>query len=477
MKKLGIFCAALLALGFASCDDKSDLGIAQVNPQETVMSAGGITVDYGTAIAGNDLDLNQFIKTNAEGEVVSANPIDVIKLVGAEDMPEGGVVSFEMELASKADYSDAITIPVKNGQVSSQAWDDAFRSQLGRGPAAKDQYVRFAAYIAYNGQLSRVGTTDTWFAAKKLNVTPVPMNFVIEDNYYLIGTINGWALDAEFAFNHTDANVYDDPNFTITVEISEEEAAAGWWWKIAPLSSIENNNWDTVIGTVVDGDESLEGSLTQENAKAGCIKEAGTFLVTINLEAMTFSFKKMEYLYTPGNSNGWNQGMSQVLTYNSDKGKYMGFAHLNGEFKFTNQPNWDGTNYGFEADGKLSTDDGAGNLNAAEDGLYWCEVDVENLTYTVTLITSFGAIGDMNAWGAQVPMTPSEDFLVWTGDVTFDADNTFKFRANDDWGINLGGAVSNLTYDGPNLPAPGAGTYTVTVDLTTVPYTCSYKAK
>lgn len=444
------------------------------------MSANGVTVDFGSAIAGNDLDLNKFVTKS--GETVKYGQIPVIELVSAEDLPEGANVSFEMQLASKADYSDAVTIPVENGAVSAQTWDETFRSQLGRSPKAKDQYVRFASYISYNGQLSRVGTTDTWFAAKKLSVTPVPMDFVIEQNYYMIGTINGWALDNAFPFSHTDADVYDDPNFTITVEITEEQAAAGWWWKIAPASAVESGSWDNVVGTVVNGDEALEGSLKQgaagDEAQAGCIKEAGTFMVTINMEDMTYSFKKMEYLYTPGNSNGWSQEASQVLTYNPDKKMYMGFARLNGEFKFCNQPNWNGTNYGAGEGGALSTDPGAGNLNAAVDGLYWCTVDVDNLTYTATLITSFGAIGDMNSWGAQEPLTASEDFLTWTGDVTFGAAGIgWKFRANDDWGINLGGEPSNLVFDGGNLTAPGAGTYTVKVDLSKVPYTCSWVAK
>lgn len=445
------------------------------------MSANGVTVDFGSAIAGNDLDLNKFVTKS--GETVKYGQIPVINLVSAEDLPEGANVSFEMELASKADYSDAVTIPVENGAVSAQTWDETFRSQLGRSPKAKDQYVRFASYISYNGQLSRVGTTDTWFAAKKLSVTPVPMDFVIEQNYYMIGTINGWALDNAFPFSHTDADVYDDPNFTITVKITEEQAAAGWWWKIAPASAVESGSWDNVVGTVVNGDEALEGSLKQgaagDEAQAGCIKEAGTFMVTINMEDMTYSFKKMEYLYTPGNSNGWSQEASQVLTYNAEKGIYMGYAHLNGEFKFSNQPDWNGTNYGSsDTEGALSTDGGAGNLNAAVDGLYWLEVNVKELTYKATLITSFGAIGDMNGWGAQEPFTASEDFLVWTGDVTFpEAGKGWKFRANDNWDINLGGEPSNLVWNGADIPAPGAGTYTVKVDLSKVPYTCSWVAK
>ena len=108
-----------------------------------------------------------------------------------------------------------------------------------------------------------------------------------------------------------------------------------------------------------------------------------------------------------------------------------------------------------------------------EEGLYWLTVDTQALTYTVTKISTLGAIGDMNGWGGQEPLTMSADYLTWTGDVTFAAGNGWKFRANDNWDINLGGEASNLTLDGANLPSPGDGTFTVTLDLSKVPYSYS----
>ena len=35
---------AALAFGFTACDDKSDLGIAQENPQEPIVEANGLTL-------------------------------------------------------------------------------------------------------------------------------------------------------------------------------------------------------------------------------------------------------------------------------------------------------------------------------------------------------------------------------------------------------------------------------------------------
>ena len=62
---------------------------------------------------------------------------------------------------------------------------------------------------------------------------------------------------------------------------------------------------------------------------------------------------RMSYLYTPGDSNGWNQEQSQRL-YSFDSVKFNGYALLSGAFKFTSQPNWDGVNYGFGGEEELS---------------------------------------------------------------------------------------------------------------------------
>lgn len=464
MKKFNIFCSILLAAGLVACDDKSDLGIPQVNEQEAIMSAGGLTVGYGSAIAGDALDLNAY---KEEGKV------PVISFDDPENLPEGGKVALDMYLATNDEYSDAVVLPVVDGSVDCNEWDTYFRSKFGKSPAAKDMFVKFAAYVELGAQKSRIGTPDTWFAAKKLNVTPVPMDFVLEEAYNMIGTINGWSLSDSNPFKHSAANVYDDPNFTISVEITDAQAADGWWWKIAPASAVNEQNWDKCLGVEVDGSGDLEGKLF-ENGKAGCIKEAGSYLITINVLDMTYSFEKMSYLYTPGNSNGWNQGASQMLKF--DNGVFKGFAYLDGGFKFTNQPDWNGTNYGDGGDGVLSTDGGAGNLNAPEAGLYYCEVNVDELTYTITKVNSWGMIGGFNSWGGDEALTPSDNFLVWNGTLTLGDASEWKFRANGGWDINLGGAESNLWFGGDNLKA-NAGTYNVTLDLRQLPYSCSVVKK
>lgn len=475
MKKLGIFFISLLTVGFVACDDHSDLGIMQTNPQEALMSANGLTVEHGEAVASDAINLADFQDAN----------VPVINIVSVENLPEGANISFKMDIAADENYSKFKTIDVAaDGTVACKDWDDAFRALLGKAPFAKDNYIRFAAYVADNGQNIRLGDQNTYYAAKKINVTPIDLNIQIEEAYYLLGTINGWSVAEAIKFNHSDASVYDDPVFTLKVDISPADAEAGWWWKIVPESTYVTGNWvdaaNGSYGVEVNGSEATEGMLigrtATEDCGAGCLKTSGQLLLTINMLDCTYAFTSaVENLWTPGNSNGWNHANAQML-YTFDYANYMGFAYLNGEFKFSEAADWDHTNYGKgDADGTISTT--GGNLNSGSEGLFWCNVNTASLTYSLTPIATLGAIGDFNGWGSSVNLTPSADFLTWTGEVTFTGTGSWKLRANDDWTDDWGGSVEDLQYKGSNIADPGEGTYVMTVNVATLPYTVTFEKK
>lgn len=189
--------------------------------------------------------------------------------------------------------------------------------------------------------------------------------------------------------------------------------------------------------------------------------------------------KGSEFLYTPGAANNWSFSGAQMLT-TSDFVTYWGYAVLYAEgFKFTSQADWNGINYGAgEEEGTLSDDSEAGNLTVEEDGLYYCTVNLGNLTYTTSLVSTYGIIGDATpgGWDDETTLT-SDDYLVWTGTMTL-VPGQYKFRANNAWDINLGGSDENLTPGGDNLNFEGEeGEYTVTLDLSTLPYTCTIVAE
>lgn len=473
MKKAYLYFAplALCALAMTGCDDTTDGGVMQVNPQQPEFTPADITVTTASPVT-SDGSINL-----ADAALVSA----VSYTVSAE-LPEDAVVSFEMQVSGSEDFAGAITIPMERvGEtdtygVDAQLWDNAFRSLLGKAPFERTNYVRFAGYINVGSQRSRIGTPDTWYCPTKVNVTPVDLGIKVEDAYYLVGTVNGWDLATAVKFSHSDKNVYDDPVFTLSIDITAEAAQAGWWWKIVPESSFAAGSWEGLFGTEKDGDTALSGNLF-EDGNSGCLNRAGQQLFTIDMLNCTYSVTNaVPMLWTPGNSNDWTPETSGTLT-TSDFTNYNGFLHLNGEWLMTPAANWDNKYTLGTAPGTLIYN-GDNNLPvpAEGDALYWVEVNLGSLTYSTTAITKVGMIGGFNDWAGDLEMTPSADLLTWTADLDLAADTELKVRFNGDWAINLGAPATNLVFNAGNI-AVAAGSYAVTLNLTTHPYTLTFTAK
>lgn len=386
MKKLSIFLMSAIALAFTSCDDYTfESPAPQSNPQEEMLLIESVNsaVSPGGDMKSGALDLNTF----------KDKEINVINIGKIEKLPEGQNFDVVMQIALTEDFAKAENLNVKlNDGVGSVLANDwaAAHLKFSKSPKAKTTYYRFIVSMIKGAQKVRIGDASTFFCAGKTDVTPYPSNLVIEEAYYLLGTINEWSVAKAVKFDHT-GDVYDNPTFTIKVDISPEQAKNGWWWKIVPQSTFATGNWvdaaNSAYGVVENGSEEMSGMLfarpsATEDCGAGCIKQAGQWLITINLEEGTYAFTSaVDRLYTPGDANGWNQGASQVLR-TSDYANYSGYAILspNG-FKFSSAPDWDHTNYGLTAEeGKLSVDPQAGNLVVPTKGLYYCNVNTAALT-------------------------------------------------------------------------------------------------
>lgn len=485
MNKFSIYgLAAIFAFSFAACDNYEEPNPApQTNPQESVLQTSNIQV--GNSLEATPYDLLALNDSNT--------PIEVARFTASE-LPATFSMLSDVQISNNG-FAKAIDVRSTVSRESTGEYvvkvnpDDlqgAYESGISKSPKEAKIEVRFLLKTEIGKQIAYVGGPTNFYGPYEMTIVPMPSDFVIEENYYLVGTINGWSVAEGVKFNHSGMSQYDDPVFTLKVDITPDEAAAGWWWKIVPESTYATGGWVDAVnasfGPVENGDEAMSGMIAGRtetiDSGAGCIKESGQFLLTINLEECTYEFSSaVDYLYTPGNSNGWSQVDSQML-FTTDYANYSGFAHLNGEFKFTNSPDWSHVNYGNSGEeGKLSTDSGAGNLSVPEDGLYFCEANTASLTYSTTLISTIGIIGDATpkGWDASTALT-SEDFLVWKGTVELKG-GEFKFRCNDEWTINLGGDMENLSYNGANIPSPGEGTYEVTLNLGMLPYSCSVVKK
>lgn len=495
MKKLNIFLMLALALGFTSCEEEWVEPTPQTNAQEELFTAE---------------DFSATCKLPSQISIAEINAdelIEVAEFVSVSNLPAGAEVEFAMYMAKGEDFAGAVEVPVTNvdsvAYTTGEALQTAYTEVKGRNPKAQDVYVRYAAYVVNGTEKIRVNGPDTYFAGAKVNVTPLNPGFFMEEAYYLVwgDDPDNFSLDNAIKFNHSDKDVYDDTNFSLILDITPDQVDAGFWWVIVPQSTVDAGTMsaeaDAIYG-VIEGEEGATSGVLitnseEETCMAGIATEAGKYQFAINMHvqgpdgdsyreyAITPAF---DNLWTPGNSNGWSHDASNMLA-TSDYITYSGFAYLNGDFKFSNSNDWNHTNYGKTDDeGALSTDGGAGNLSSGEEGLFWCSVNIPNLEYTITKIETIGLIGGFNGWAESLALTETitaAKDIKYTG--TFEVatvengGNEFKFRANNDWAINLGGTVDNLVNGGDNLKVEEAGTYEVVLDLSNLPYTCTITKK
>lgn len=456
MKKTNIFLMAALALGFASCEDTSDLGIAQVNPQLPSIEIDGFSISGVPSSVNLDATVNQTIPV----ATIAAEP---------GNLPEGSTIKLEMQLANNMEFRDAVVLDVVDGAVSSDEWEDFVLGQGSKSPADVTNYVRFAAYILTNGQLTRVGDSMAWYSATAVTVTPVDLRLDVESSYYFVTSTGKVQLE------HSDAHVYDDPVFTYSFELAEDQVP--YTWQIAPGSK-ENGGDADFYGVSETGDASaLEGSL-ELGAQKGVLTEAGKYTLTANMLDKTYKFELMvapdtDYLWTPGPANGWGFDNNMLLS-NQNDGTFGGYVYVDGEFKLCAQPNWD-LNWGLT--GGVMTP-GGDNIAVDPSGLYYVVANFNDMTVGLTHITTISVIGDFNSWGDDAALTPNETFNVWSGDVDFTVAGGWKFRMNNGWDLNLGGtSMDDLTAGGDNLQISEPGVYTVTLDLSKLPYSCTVVKK
>lgn len=175
------------------------------------------------------------------------------------------------------------------------------------------------------------------------------------------------------------------------------------------------------------------------------------------------------YAVASGYPADWTPASSPQLSA-SGYGKvdfegYIYFNDANAEYKFTSFPEWKGEYAAGATPGTIATS--GDNLKIPAAGYYKFNVDTEKLTYTATA-TAWGIIGDATpaGWGGSTAMTYNKVTKLWTVTATL-SQAEMKFRANDAWDINFGddGANGSLEYGGANIKVPSAGTYTITLDL------------
>ena len=182
------------------------------------------------------------------------------------------------------------------------------------------------------------------------------------------------------------------------------------------------------------------------------------------------------FLHVPGSYQGWNPADSTTVVFSprSDE-KYEGYLYFSdggAKYKFTKGPTW-ANNWG-DNDNNGSLEPGGSDIPLASGaGVYRINADLNALTQSAVK-TDWGVIGSAtpNGWDSDQDMTYDPATRKWSVTLNLVA-GEIKFRANDDWGINLGDNDANkkMEYGGANIAVAEAGNYTIELNLSVPIYT------
>lgn len=481
MKKLSLYISiALAGLFMGSCsEDFKDWADPQTNPQEDAITIPGFTATAAQAI--------DFASVTTD----SVNTFSLSSAALPEDFTLGNArIELTPQGVENATKTTVNTSLDGKGAVADLA--SVVESAYGKRPTARTFDAQVYVNAVKDGQAVLID-------AGKINLVMTPKAPFIDTNYYLVGQMTDWSLDTKFKFTHSDADVYEDPEFTIMFTTTDDNQ----YWKIIPQGNVDagniwavENNPKGVVGVEKDGDDAMSGTLLTttskgEKANAGKIAKAGIYQMTINMMDYTYSIKQIapEY-YLVGALQSWSDpNMSCLMTAETAMvqnftTKWTGDANmkiwLGSDFgKWDNafgSASGDGVN---TAEGKLKA--GGGAIVCPEKGAYYTfTADFSTMTYKWTKLanqnpTEFkhvSLIGVGGKWneGDDIDLeqvAPHNWYLakqeIPAGGLKIRADH--KWRDDGNWGFAEGQKYESkgtlITSGGSSNISVPAGTYNI----------------
>ena len=487
----------LMAAAFTGCnEDFTDWASPQANGPEDAITIPGFTA---SAVAAQDL-------ATAGDEV----PIFSINA----SLPEG----YELDNArvdlypQDLDGADKTTIKTTvSGLASKEILQELIEKYYGKRPTNRAFYGHVLVNAMKDGQALYVdaGTVE-------VNITPEAP--IIAQNYYIVGGTKDWNDSKEQKFSHSDADVYDDPIFTIVIDGNPD---GDCWFAIGDDEGVEaigENVWNKLLGIVGGDSQATSGQLDYRyNMGADnsfCVSNAKKIKITIDMMEQTFEVTKVniaDNYYLIGGPGDWSAEAAMNMPFtHSDKdvfddpiftyvfagtGSDMWFAFgdkdaidavaandwtqlygttgesedLSGDFK--RRYDLDG-DHSFHLDGQAK--------------FYRFQINMAEMTYTITALNFdpfIYFIGATDGWAnAEQKLALTDESGIYTGYI-YCADpnewgNCFKFQqVPGDWGteINTGHMTGGMTggvglHDGDtNFEIKdGEGVYFMTVNMATM---------
>ena len=515
MKKLGLYTMALLSMGLVSCNqDFETIFEPQTNLPESQLQVSDVTVANNTPASINLADY-----FNLEAGTVTAIPIGTAT-VKEGAMPANTILKAEVEFSKEADFANSIILDANSLigtneiSVNPSQLQDAYFNEITRNPATTDLYIRTMLYTVTGGTAEAIigKPGENYYAQSTVKFTP--LNKVqISPAYYVIGAAGGWSADGARTqkFNHSDADVYEDPIFTIIVDAGGDDA----WFAIGDdtaLDAIANNHdWTKLFGTK-GASEDLEGTMDFRYNLGGdhSFHVTGAKKIRITLNMLEYSYKIepvniADAYYLVGGPGSWSSDKSQKFSHSSadvfDDPVFTYVFEGNGGtgdiwFAFGDADALDAIdandwNQLFGTKGESTYMSGSfdrrynlgGDHSFCVDGkakFYRFQINMANMTYEITPL-NFDPyvyfIGATDGWAnAEQKLALTDDSGIYTGYLYVADPNgwgvEFKFqKVPGDWDSqlnsnNLSDITGGFAKGGDNIVAAGGeGVYYVTLDM------------
>ena len=506
---------ALLSMGLVACNQDFETEfVPQTNQPESLLQKSDVSV---AASSATTINLADFIDEEAGiSKDIAIGTVSVKE--GA--MPASSILKAEVEFSKDADFSNAITLDANSldgsNEISVKASDlqNAYFNGITRNPAQTPLYMRTVLYTVTDGTSKAIvgKPGENYFAERTVQFTPL-FKVKIAPAYYVIGAGAGWSADGARTqkFQRSDADVYDDPIFSVIVDAGGDDC----WFAIGDdeaLNAIEAGDWSKLLGTK-GASEDLQGTMDFRYNLGGDhsfhVQNAKKIRITLNMMEYSYTIEPVniaENYYLIGGPGDWSADAAWTMQFqHSSKDVFEDpvfsytFAGTGGDMWFAfgdadainavANGDW---NQLFGTKGESTDLSGSfdrrtalgGDHSFCVDGkakYYRLTINMAEMTYEISTL-DFDPyvyfIGATDGWAnAEQKLALTSENGVYTG-YLYCADpngwgNEFKFqKIPGDWDSQLnsgtftGGITGDFADGGDNIKAnAGEGVYFVTLDL------------
>ncbi len=315
---------ALLSMGLVACNQDFDTEfVPQTNLPESLLQLSDVSVANSTP---GTINLADYI--NEETGIAKAIPIGTVT-VKEGAMPANTILKAEVEFSKDADFANSIVLDANSLEgtneisVSPTLLQEAYFNEITRNPATTDVYVQTVLYTVTGGTSEAIvgKPGENYFAQSAVKFTP--LNKVqISPAYYVIGAAGGWSADGARTqkFQHSDADVYEDPIFTIIVDAGGDDC----WFAIGDdtaIDAVAAGDWTQLFGTK-GASEDLTGTMDRRYNLGGdhSFHVTGAKKIRITLDMLEYSYKIepvniSDAYYLIGGPGEWNAESAMTMKF------------------------------------------------------------------------------------------------------------------------------------------------------------------